>query len=122
MEKIKILIVDDNFRFIKSAINFISLHDEMDVIGGAISGDIAMEMIHENKPDIVLLDLSLPNESGIDILKFIKTPPDHPKVVIVSIEEDKFYKDLSIESGADGYVSKSEFGEKIIPLIHCLFN
>jgi DNA-binding NarL/FixJ family response regulator len=64
----------------------------------------------------------MPNESGIDILKCIKTPPDHPKVVIVSIEEDKFYKDLSMKSGADGYVSKNDFGEKIIPLIHCLFN
>jgi len=122
MQKIKILIVDDNYRFIKSAISFISLNDEMDVIGGAISGDVALEMIHDNKPDLVLLDLSLPNESGIDILKTIKAPPDHPKVVIVSIEEEVFYKDLSLNSGADGYVSKSEFGEKIIPLIHCLFN
>ena len=122
MDKIKILIVDDNFRFIKSAIGFISLNTDLDVIGGAISGDVAMDMIHENKPDLVLLDLSLPNESGIDILKNIIAPPDHPKVVVVSIEEDKFYKDLSLNSGADGYVSKSEFGEKIIPLIHCLFN
>jgi two-component system response regulator FimZ (fimbrial Z protein)/two-component system response regulator EvgA len=94
----------------------------MDVIGGAISGDIAMEMIKENKPDLVLLDLSLPDESGIDILKTIKTTTDHPKVIIVSIEDDKFYKSLSLDSGADGYVSKSDFGEKIIPLIHCLFN
>jgi DNA-binding NarL/FixJ family response regulator len=122
MEKINILIVDDNFRFIKSAINFMGLYDDMNVIGGAISGEVALEMIHENKPDLVLLDLSLPNESGIDILKNIKATSDHPKVVIVSIQDDKFYKDLSFSAGADGYVSKSEFGEKIIPLIHCLFN
>ncbi len=122
MDKIKILIVDDNFRFIKSAVNFISLNDEMEVIGGAISGDIALGMIQENKPDLVLLDLALTNENGIGILKTIKTSPDHPKVVIVSIQDDIFYKNLSMESGADGYVSKSDFGEKIIPLIHCLFN
>jgi len=121
MEKIKILIVDDNFRFIKSAINFISLNAEMEVIGGAISGDIAKDMIFENKPDLVLLDLALPNENGIDILKSIKTSPDHPKVVIVSIQDDNFYKDLSLKSGADGYVTKSDFGEKIISLIHHLF-
>jgi two-component system, NarL family, response regulator DegU len=122
MEKIRILIVDDNYRFIKSAINFISLNDEMEVIGGAISGGIALDMIQEYKPDLILLDLALPNENGIEILKWIKSSPKNPKVVIVSIQDDYFYKNLSLEAGADGYISKSDFGEKIIPLIHCLFN
>jgi two-component system, NarL family, response regulator DegU len=121
MNKIKILIVDSNFRFIKSAINYIMLNNDLEILGGAITGEIALTMINDLKPDLILLDLSLPDMKGIDLLERIKQMKKSPRVVIVSFKDHQPYQELSIASGADGFISKSEFGIQIFPLIHKLF-
>jgi DNA-binding NarL/FixJ family response regulator len=122
MNKIRTVIVDDNFRFIKSAIGFINLSQEMEVVGGAFSGEMGMEMINKMKPDLVLLDLSLPDINGIELIGKIKGSCVSSRVIVVTIQDDKLYKDISLESGADGFISKSDFGDKIIPMIHHLYN
>jgi DNA-binding NarL/FixJ family response regulator len=121
MKKIRILIVDPNFRFIKSAINYITLNKELEIIGGAIIGETALEMVENLKPDLILLDLSLPDMKGIELLSKIKKFQDSPRVIIVTIKDHKNYKELSFSSGADGFISKSEFGKQIFPLINKLF-
>jgi DNA-binding NarL/FixJ family response regulator len=121
MNKIKILIVDDSFKFIKSAVNFISLSDEFEIVGGAMTGQTALEMIKHHKPDLVLLDLVLPDISGIELIAKIKKIDKNIRVIIVTFKENKEYKELSIKSGADGFINKSDFGIQLIPLIHQLF-
>jgi DNA-binding NarL/FixJ family response regulator len=121
MKKIKILIVDSSFRFIKSAINYITLNNDLEIIGGAITGEIAIKMIAELKPDLILLDLSLSDMKGIELLAKIKKMNKSPRVIVVSFNDHEPYVELSIASGADGFVSKSEFGIQIFPLIQNLF-
>lgn len=122
MDRIKLLIIDDSYYFIKSAVNFLTLYEEIDVLGGAISDEIAFEMTQKMKPDLILLDLSVPDFNGLVMLEKLKEMIPSVKVIITTIEESDGYKEMCLLRGADDFISKSDFGTKIIPSIFNLFN
>lgn len=81
-------------------------------VGIALSGKEALKKARENKFDLVLLDLVLPEMNGIDVLKEIKKSGKYnagTKVIIVSNLTDKEQQDKAYENGADGYITKSQF-------------
>lgn len=76
----------------------------------ATDGDMAIEKINKEKPDIVLLDLMLPKKGGINVLQIIKSNPetsDIPVVVLTAYPQDE-YKEASKRNGAVEFISKSE--------------
>lgn len=122
MDRIKLLIIDDNYRFIKSAVNFLALYEEIEILGGAISYEIAIKMAENMNPDLILLDLSVPDFTGLELLSKLKELMPAVKIIITTIEDSDEYRDRCLQKGADDFVSKSEFGNKIIPSIFNLFD
>ena len=114
---IKILIVDDHAIVRKGLTQIIAETDDMTVSGEAETGMGALKMVRESTWDIVLLDISLPDKHGVDILKQLKSEfPKLPFLVLSSYPEDQ-YAIRSIKAGASGYVSKQSAPAQLVTAI-----
>jgi DNA-binding NarL/FixJ family response regulator len=117
-----VLIVDDNKKFLESAIKFLTTDKHFAIVGWAFDAAEAFEKIRKFSPDLVLLDFSLPDMNGLEAAKLIKQMPEAPIVVITSFNKHPEYSAEAILAGAEGFISKSDFGEEIIPLFDSLFS
>jgi len=122
MSKIRILIVDDSREFLEVEKNFLSMEPHIEVVGEAVSVQEAIDLTGLLKPDLVLMDIAMPDISGIEAAKRIKEKAGAPYVVILTLYDNPEYKSLSEAAGADGFVTKSEFAVTLIPLINKLFS
>jgi len=114
MSKIKILIADDHPLVrdgIKSLFN--NVHD-IKMVGEAENGEEALKKVKKLLPDILLTDISMPKQSGIDIAAVIKKDFPDTKTIMLSMHEDNEYIKKSIESGAKGYLSKNADKEELL--------
>lgn len=86
MEKIKLLVVDDNKEFCRLVRDYTQLQDDIEFIGAAFDGISAMEIIKEKKPHVILLDNVMPQLDGIGVLNHLQNihAADRPKVVTVT--------------------------------------
>lgn len=118
MLPIRILLVDDNSVFLNSVECFLSTDPAVKVVGRALSGRSALEQISSLQPDLVLMDLSMPEMSGLEAMRLIKARTDAPpKVVILTLYDHPQYRQASQAAGADGFVNKAELGTQLIPQI-----
>lgn len=107
MKKIRILIVDDHPIVRAGFRQIVSETDDMEVADEAANGDEAMACMRQNKYDIVLLDISMPGRSGLEILQELKE--EHPQlpVLIMSMYPEEHYAVRALRAGASGYLTKA---------------
>jgi DNA-binding NarL/FixJ family response regulator len=103
----KVLIVDDHTGFRTQARSVLATAG-YEVVGEAEDGKSAFVAISKLRPDLVLLDVQLPDMTGFDIAGLLRQDPSAPAVVLVSSREASDYGDRIVRSGAQGFVSKSE--------------
>jgi DNA-binding response OmpR family regulator len=72
----------------------------------ATDGEAAMAMIETHRPDLVLLDISLPKRSGLQVLEALRTAGDQTPIIVLSARQDEFDKVAALQLGADDYVTK----------------
>lgn len=106
MKKIKVVIVDDHALIREGIKKLLELEESFDIVALAGDGVEALEVIEKVRPDVVLLDINMPNMNGIDCLKQIKAQYPDTKVVMLTIHEDAEYLIETINIGAEGYVLK----------------
>lgn len=121
MSQPRVLLVDDSPDFLLAARDFLSTQTILSLIGEARSGENALEQVRDLKPDLVLLDLSMPGMNGIEVTGQLKAQPNPPRVIILTIHDELEYRRAAIEASADGFVSKSELRTGLMPLIESLF-
>ena len=103
---IRVFLLDDH-ALVRSGLRLmLSAETDIEVIGEADSGEIALPMIRKLKPDVVLCDLHLPGISGLEVTERIVKGDYGSKVVVVSVLEDGPIPKRLIEAGASGYVGK----------------
>jgi DNA-binding NarL/FixJ family response regulator len=118
---IRILLVDDSTEFIESAARFLATDPALRIVGRALSGWQAIEQIELLCPDLVLADLMMPEMNGLELTSLLKSRPNPPRVIIVSLYGIAEYAEAAETALADGWVAKSAFGTALLPLIHTLF-
>ena len=117
MREKRILIIEDHPIVRKGFGMLIDQDDELKTIGEAGDYHTALEMIRKTPADLVLLDLSLGDGNGLELIKEIKViNPDLP-VLVVSLHDENLYAERSIKAGARGYIMKSEATENILTAI-----
>jgi DNA-binding NarL/FixJ family response regulator len=119
---IRILLVDDSPEFLESATRFLSTDPRIEIVGCALSGAEAVEQVTRVQPDLVLMDCGMPGMNGLEATHNIKAWPGAPRVVILTLHDNAEYRAAAQAAGADGYVTKSEFGMALLPFIHTLFD
>jgi two-component system, OmpR family, KDP operon response regulator KdpE len=101
----KILVVDDEPDVVESIrLGFALQWREVDVLGAA-SGDVALDIVEREAPDLVLLDIGLPGQDGFEVLRELRAFSDVP-VVMLTARDDAMDKVKGLELGADDYVTK----------------
>jgi DNA-binding NarL/FixJ family response regulator len=116
-EKIRVLVVEDQPKILKAQIKLLETFEEIVIVGEALSGESALEKVEEVKPEVLLLDLGLPQMSGIDVTKKVKATHPEIEILIFTIfdEEEKVIE--AIVAGAAGYLLKGTPVEKIVEAI-----
>jgi two-component system invasion response regulator UvrY len=123
VKKVRALLVDDKERFLDSIERYLVSVPELNVdcIGKATSGEEAIMLSMELKPDLILMDLTMPGMGGLEATQLIKQEANAPRVVILTIHESDEYRRAAREAGADGFLTKSEFTEKLVSVVQSMF-
>lgn len=113
-QKIKILLVDDHPLVREGLANLIHQHPDLEVCGEAASQPQALQLIGTLQPNIAVVDISLENGSGLDLMKNIKAM--HPAVAMLalSMHDESLYAERALRAGARGYLMKREAAKKVI--------
>ncbi|RJR31381.1 MAG: DNA-binding response regulator [Desulfobacteraceae bacterium] len=109
-----ILIVDDHPLFREGLKSIIARRDKFEVLGEAGSGREGLRLARGLKPDIVLVDLSLPDQSGIHLTREVRALLPETRVIIVSMHSKIDYIAESFQAGATGYVAKESASERLL--------
>ena len=107
-EKIKVLVVDDHAIIRKGVIQLLRDTEDMEVVAEAQNGAEALQLIRDNPYDVVLLDISMPGEHGIDVLIKIKDLKPNLPVLMLSMYPEDQYAIRSLKAGAAGYINKQD--------------
>lgn len=115
---IRVLIVDDHPIVREGLAMLFQQKADLEVCGDADSLEAALQRIHQLKPDIAIVDISLKNSNGLDLIKQIKHMyPDLP-VLVLSVHDESLYAERALRAGARGYIMKEELTDNVVQAIH----
>jgi two-component system invasion response regulator UvrY len=113
-----VLCIDDHAIFRQGVRQILLQHDRSTTVGEAATAQAALQLLRESRWDIVILDLSLPDRSGMQLLSEIKRDqPDLP-VVVLSMHGEDEYAVRALRLGASGYMTKETAPEELIAAVH----
>ena len=117
MSKVRILIVDDK-QLVRDGLRiFLEMQDGMTVCGEASDGLEGIKMAFELKPDVILLDLSMPTLDGLNAARLIREGLPNAEILIVTSYHSLEAARIAAEVGASGYVTKSLIASDLVPAI-----
>ena len=120
MEKIRIVIADDS-DFVRDGLRIIlSMDEDFQVVGCAKNGVEAVELVSNNKVDIILMDIQMPDMDGIEATKEI-VKRSLGKVLVLTTFDDYDLVEKAIQNGAKGYLIKNHTPEKLKQMIKSLY-
>ncbi len=117
MKKIKILLVDDQIELAEELKSVLETDGSLEVVGSAADGFEALKQMPEKQPDVVLMDIRMPNMNGVVATQRIKSEYPQTKVVILTTFDDSDYILNAINHGASGYLLKDIGGSALIDAV-----
>ncbi len=120
--QIRILIADDHAVMRDGLVNLLRIEDDFEVVGQAANGIEAVRLAQELNPDVVLMDISMPELDGIKATAQIVKEKAKSRIIGLSMHDDPDTKARMIKAGACAYLCKSESGEKIRNVIRNVFS
>lgn len=119
--KIKLLLVEDHHIVRRGLVFFLKTKQEFEIIGEAENGEEALACIQNEKPDVVLMDVSMPKMDGIETTKKLKAYDNTIKVLMLSSFSEQDYILPALEAGADGYQLKEVQPDQLVASIIAVY-
>ena len=113
----KVFIVEDHPIFREGVVEVINSESDLTVCGEAEDAEHALEAIPGLKPDLVLVDISLPGRSGLELIKDLRALNGGVKLLVLSMHDEALYADRVLRAGGDGYIMKQEDPEEVVHAI-----
>lgn len=114
---INVLLVDDHVMFREGLKQILGRHSDMRVAGEAGNASEALLRVRERRFDVILLDISLPGESGLGILNIIKSEHPEQAVLILSMYPEDQYAVRMLKAGAAGYITKESAADELVEAV-----
>jgi two-component system, NarL family, nitrate/nitrite response regulator NarL len=119
---IRVVLADDHV-FVRDGIKFLLENESnINVIGEAVDGQDALKVVGELDPDLLILDIRMPNLTGIEVVEKLRNDGKTLKIVMLSMHESEEYVLKSIKAGADGYLLKGSSKEEFLKAVHTVAN
>ena len=120
--KVRVFLVDDHPVVRQGIAMLIDQEIDMCVCGEADNADDALAMINQLKPDLAIVDLSLKDSSGLELIRDLQIRDPQVVVLVLSMHDEAFYAERVMRAGARGYMTKDEGTEKVIEGIRLLLD
>lgn len=117
MEEIKVLVVDDHPLIRQGLCKVLELEEKINVVGEAGDGSEALEKVRALQPDVILMDINMPDVNGIEAIGLIKKEFPRAKIIMLTIHDDDEYVLETMKTGAAGYVLKDVEPRNLIEAI-----
>lgn len=111
--KITVLLVDDHPMVQNGLKACLAYYDDIEIIGAINDGSEALKAAMELKPDVILMDVSMPNLNGIDATEILSEQLPNTKVLIFSMHDSPEFVSSAVQAGASGYVLKDTSSEEV---------
>ncbi|OII59441.1 DNA-binding response regulator [Pseudomonas putida] len=118
----RLALVDDHSLVRDGIRALLSVIPTVTVVGEAENGATAIEMVEQSKPDLLLVDINLPDINGLDLTRKLRDRYPSLKVLVLSMHDSKEYVSESLRSGASGYVLKNSPSREIVAAIEAIAN
>lgn len=119
--KINVLLVDDHAVVRMGYKTYLSMSDNIGEIYEADRGEIACQIFDKHKPDVVLLDLSMPGIGGFETIKRLIDRDSNCKILVFSVHNESFYAARAIKAGAKGYITKTAIAEELVSAVYKVY-
>ena len=122
MKKIRVILADDHVVLRSGLKLLLDAQADIEVVGEASNGAEAINKTAELKPDVLLLDITMPNIGGVDALRVIKEKTPSVSIVILTMHESEGYLLEALKAGASGYVLKKVADNELINAIKAVYS
>ncbi len=116
-EKVRVLIVDDVADTRENVRKLLQFESDIDVVGAARSGAEGIQLTQELDPDVVLMDINMPDMDGISATEVIRQKNPHTQVVILSVQGDQNYMRRAMLAGARDFLTKPPMGDELVSAV-----
>lgn len=117
VKKTRVLVVDDHPMTRAGLVHVINHQPDLTVCGEAESAAQALDILDSSRPDLLLIDITLPGKSGLELIKDVKAMRPELLMLVISMHDESLYADRVLRAGARGYITKHEGGEKMMKAI-----
>ncbi len=119
--KKKILIVDDHAIVVEGLTLYLHQEPDFIVCGHAKNVMEGLQAVEEKRPDLIIVDLSLQNSSGLELIKSVKADNPQLPIIVLTMHDETIYAERAIRAGARGYIMKEQSFRKVIDAIRAVF-
>ena len=119
-EKIRIVLADDHPIVLDGLRNLIRAEPDFELVGEAASGLSALKIIREKRPDVAVLDISMPELNGIVLSRRLAGEMPALRLLVLTLHEDRAYLNQALEAGVRGYVLKRSAVENLVQAIRAV--
>lgn len=116
-QRTRVLIVDDHPMTRAGLAHVINHQPDLVVCGEAENAAEALDALNTSAPDLVLVDITLPGKSGLELIKDVKAIHPGLPILVISMHDESLYAERVLRAGARGYITKHEGGEKLMQAI-----
>nr|NJM04376.1 response regulator transcription factor [Desulfobacula sp.] len=116
-DKKQICIIDDHPVFRKGLAQLINEEQDLEVTGEAGTVEAAIRMISESRPDLAVIDLTLKDQSGLELIDYLTRHFTGLPMLVVSMHDESLYAERVLRAGAMGYITKQEMADNVVAAI-----
>jgi len=118
--KVKVVVADDSPLVRRRLISILNEVADVEIVGEAVDGLDALDVVNDQKPDVVFLDIQMPGLTGLEVLRRLQKKASPPRVVMVTNYAFPQYREKCLQAGASFFLDKSADFEKIPEVIRDL--